>query len=191
MKTFKTNQSLWSCCWDAEDPNIFYTGDSSGAVSVFDLRIPDEAVNVISPADDFGPVVSLRHAPSRAQFKGGLLCCRLNSVVLYEKISSTEFKSVQLPSLVGPFFSLTYDPETQHMLASCRPSEESPTVRHVYCELSGTTCRHVHTFSGGTRQTLISRSCFVKVNEESLVATFQENTNSVSSSASTTAIHFI
>lgn len=104
---------------------------------------------------------------------------RLNSVVVYEKISATEFNPTHLSELVGPFFSLNYNPETQHILASCRPSEESSKVRHVYCELTGTTCQKIHTFFGGSSQTFLSRSSFIEVNNGTLVAAFQENTNSV------------
>lgn len=102
---------------------------------------------------------------------------RLNSIVLYEKMSSNEYNPIPLSTVTGPFFSLSYNAETQHILASCRPSEESSKIRHVYCELMGTNCQKIHTFNGGTMQTFLSRSCFIDVNNETIVAAFQENPN--------------
>ncbi|KAL0279741.1 UNVERIFIED_CONTAM: hypothetical protein PYX00_001239 [Menopon gallinae] len=175
IQTFQTEQPLWSCCWDHDDPNIFYAGAGNGLVTVYDIRRQSEPVANLSPTEDFGAVVALRYAP------GGraVICCRLNSVVYYEKVSPTEYNAIPVPGLVGPFFSLSYNSETQHLLVSCRPSLANPTVRHVYCEMNGTSVNKLFAFHGGTRQTLLCRSCFITAGDESLCAVFQENTNSV------------
>lgn len=73
--TYKSSHPLWSCCWDTDDPNIFYTGSGNGVVHVYDVRMP-EAITLINPIDDYGAVVSLRYSPLKLPFKGGIICCR-------------------------------------------------------------------------------------------------------------------
>ena len=104
---------------------------------------------------------------------------RLNSVVFYQKNTGHEYNLIRFHTLTGPFFSLIHDPTTNHILVSCRPSSSISHVRHLYCQLNGEQCLPIHVFIGGTVQSMLSRPCFFKLNDQSLIAVFQQSNNSV------------
>lgn len=73
--TYKASHPLWSCCWDTDDPNIFYAGSGNGIVHVYDIRMPDAIISINS-ADDPTAVLSLHYSPLKLPFRGGIICCR-------------------------------------------------------------------------------------------------------------------
>ncbi|KAK6627131.1 hypothetical protein RUM44_009608 [Polyplax serrata] len=156
VHTFSSDYVLWSCCWDEEEPNYFYVGNGKGTVYGYDVRSPDFPVVELQLEGDTSSVVSICYVPSKAphDVHGGIICCRLNSVVYYEKNGPREFNTHRFTSLVGPFFSVIFDPHSRHFVVSSRPSAAVPNVRHIYCALSEKKCQPVHMFVGGTIQSV-------------------------------------
>lgn len=73
----------------------------------------------------------------------------LNAVYAY---SGNSINS-QLVMLDGPFISLNYNPETQMILTSTRPSTRHNHSRHILNQLAGpgeqNFCNNLHTFTRG------------------------------------------
>lgn len=187
VASFSCTNPLWSCCWDADDPNIFYVGESRGTVSIFDIRNTRESVSVIETEGDGSPVVSLastRWESGEAMPRGGILCCKLNSCWAFGKTSSSadSFDQKPLP-LEGPFMSLRYNHETRHILVSARANQRYQYTRHILCELKQADnmmhCNVVHTYQGAATQSMLSRSCFVNVHDNVYAAAYHASDRNV------------
>ncbi|XP_069668754.1 E3 ubiquitin-protein ligase rfwd3.L-like [Periplaneta americana] len=188
VQTYTADNPLWSCCWDADNTNLFFAGTSNGLILQYDVRFPNEPVGRLTSTADSSPVTSLaavQSCPGRTLARGGILACRLNSCWAYERTEAC-YAGSQLP-FDGPFISLCYDQESGHVLISTRPSGRFPHVRHIVCHLPQTTagqdahliCNPVHTFQGSTSQKLLSRPCQMTVAGDTLVAAHQESLKSV------------
>ncbi|PSN42001.1 E3 ubiquitin-protein ligase RFWD3 [Blattella germanica] len=184
-----TDTPLWSCCWDANNTNMFFVGTSNGAVLQYDMRSISEPLNKLTSLDDSSPVTSLAPIPAnpgRTMPRGGILACRLNSCWSYE-LSGSEYVGSQLP-FDGPFVSMCYDQNTEHILISTRPSGRYPHARHILSQLpqinatesSSLICNPIYVFKGSTSQNLLSRSCLVPLEGDTLVAAHQESLKSLS-----------
>ncbi|XP_071446652.1 E3 ubiquitin-protein ligase RFWD3-like [Hetaerina americana] len=196
VATLSADTPLWSCCWDACDPNLLYVGTQGGIVLSFDVRRTSAPLSRISDSDDISPVISLvpiQPSQGRALPSGGLLSCHLSSCWAHD--SSTP-GSLRLP-YEGPFSALRYEPSTQHFLVSTRPTPLTHThARHSVCERalrrsrtiigsaddspSYSVCNPpVHTFLGGTSQRVLSRPCLLPVHRDLVVAAHQESSSTV------------
>ena len=58
--SYTTPVPVWSCEWDADDPNYFYAG-LTGTVRVFDMRNTSVHVQDVVPKGTRSPVIALRH----------------------------------------------------------------------------------------------------------------------------------
>ncbi|XP_046390873.1 E3 ubiquitin-protein ligase RFWD3-like [Ischnura elegans] len=196
VATLSADTPLWSCCWDACDPNLLYVGTQGGIVLSFDVRRTSAPLSRISDPDDISPVISLvpiQPCAGRALPSGGLLSCHLSSCWAHD---STSPGSLRLPH-EGPFTALRYESRTQHFLVSARPSARAPHARHSVCEralrnsrtnggssseesTSFSVCNPpVHTFLGGTSQRVLSRPCLLPVRRDLVVAAHQESSSTV------------
>jgi E3 ubiquitin-protein ligase RFWD3 len=184
VQSYTTDNQLWSCCWDANNSNLFFVGTNNGAVLQYDARSTNGPVCKITSPDDSSPVTSLAAVPAcpgRTLARGGVLACRLNSCWAYEQ-QDANYAGSQLP-FDGPFVSLCYDKNSDHVLISTRPSVRYPLSRHILCQLpevtSGTdsclVCNPVHTFQGSRSQNLLSRACHISVPGDNMVAAHQES----------------
>lgn len=171
---------LWSCCWDHDDPNIFYVGEGRGTVSVFDIRNTRDNVSVLETEGDSSPVVSLASTPfqsGEAMPRGGVLVCKLNSCWAFAKNSNDVNNYTQKPlPLEGPFMSLRYNRESKHILVSARANQRYPNIRHILCELSqyndAMQCNIVHTYQGASAQSMLSRSCMLNYEDNMYIAAY-------------------
>lgn len=188
IHTYTTDSPLWSCCWDADNSNLFFVGTNNGIVLQYDTRFTNGPVCKLSSSNDSSPVSSLAAVPTcpgRTLARGGFLACRLNSCWAYE-LRDADYVGSQLP-FDGPFVSLCYDDNSGHVLISTRPSIRYPHSRHILCQLPKTAagtdphllCNPVHTFQGSTSQNLLSRPCQVSVSGDTLVAAHQESLKSL------------
>jgi E3 ubiquitin-protein ligase RFWD3 len=188
VQSYTTDNPLWSCCWDASNSNLFFVGTNNGAVLQYDVRFSNGLVCRLTSPDDSSPVTSLAAippCPGRTLSRGGFLACRLNSFWAYEQ-QDADYVGLQLP-FEGPFVSLCYDQNSEHVLISMRPSIRYSHSRHILCQLPQITagldpsqvCIPVHSFQGSTSQNLLSRPCQVSVPGDTLVAAHQESLKSV------------
>jgi len=95
---------------------------------------------------------------------------QLDKVSFLEWLPSGERRLHMLP-MDTSLTSLKLEEHTRHVLASYRPSAKHPVVRHTLCEMFSQnisadpsvvdnvcSCRVVHTFHGGRKQTKMLRS---------------------------------
>ena len=171
---FTADYPLWSCCWNLDLANQFFVGTASGDVIVYDTRNTDGPVKTFR-VKGTGPVVSMCYVPydsTKSFSAGGLLVARLSScsfVVMKEESVQDDVLLVD-----GPFTSVSFEESTRHVLVSCRPGQKHPHARHIVCELQSVqvssdlavcnqvvTANTVHSFRGGTTQTVLTRSCLI------------------------------
>lgn len=164
VSTYTGSEPLWSCCWDAANPNMLYAGEQRGSTLKFDIRNFSQPLNVISIESDFTPVISLSSIKPDVGLDfphGGLICAKLNSLWVFKDCSS-EYSTYPLP-ITGLFTSVNYQSETNHLLVSARPAGQFPYARHMLCAIENTSedmnCNLIHTFEGGKTQKQLSRSC--------------------------------
>ncbi|XP_066592526.1 E3 ubiquitin-protein ligase rfwd3.S-like isoform X2 [Prorops nasuta] len=185
LHSYQTDFPLWSCCWSGENPNTFLAGAQNGSIMQFDIRQTSGAVDVMENSGDKSPVVSLAKVPPSVDSgicRGGFIACRLNSCCAYEQRDG-KFVSKQIFG-EGPFFSVCYDAENNHALISCRPNKRQPNARHIVCTIDKGSeetilCNVVHTFNAGNSQHLLSRPCYIYIENDTCVAAHQESSNSI------------
>ncbi|XP_076244717.1 ring finger and WD repeat domain 3 [Calliopsis andreniformis] len=186
MHTYQTDFPLWSCCWSGDNPNIFFAGAQNGSITQFDIRQTSSAVETLESPGDRSPVASLATVPSNPGSgisRGGFIACRLNTCYAYEQKDS-KYIPKQI-FLEGPFVSVCYDEKNKHALISSRPNARQPHARHIVCTIEKandetTICNVVHTFHAGNSQQLMSRPCYINIENDTLVAAHQESTSSIS-----------
>lgn len=188
VQNYTTDNPLWSCCWDADNSNMFFVGTCNGAILQYDIRSTSEPLTKLTSLDDLSPVsslVAIPPCPGRTLSRGGILACRLNSCWAYE-LRDSQYMGSQIP-FDGPFVSMCYDRNTEHILISTRPSARSAHARHILCQLPQTTageehslvCNPIHTFQGSTSQNLLSRPCLIPIKGDTLIAAHQESLKSI------------
>ncbi|XP_029827227.3 E3 ubiquitin-protein ligase RFWD3 [Ixodes scapularis] len=171
VQTYPQPVEAWSCAWDRENSNRFFAGLRNGTVSVYDLRVTSGPVCSLPGTDRYRPVVAMQHVPkghpsSEDRSPSGLLVSQFQLCTFFEKRSETEFQSHPL-DLEGNCTSVSFEPNTRHVLMTCRPTPETPFVTHKVCNLSFPACPDdssgsfhvVQSFSGGPTQVQLSRSC--------------------------------
>ncbi|XP_015191143.1 PREDICTED: E3 ubiquitin-protein ligase RFWD3-like [Polistes dominula] len=185
MHSYKTDFTLWSCCWSGDDANVFFAGAQNGSIIQYDIRNTSGPANNLTSRYDRSPVVSLASVPAylgNGISKGGFIACRLNSCNAYE-LTESAYTCKEM-NIVGPFFSARYDKKDNHALISCRPNEHRPQTRHIVCTIENgndnmVLCNVIHTFHAGHSQRLLSRPCQVSIGNDTLIAAHQESTNSI------------
>ncbi|XP_076169792.1 ring finger and WD repeat domain 3 isoform X2 [Ptiloglossa arizonensis] len=186
VHTYQTDFPLWSCCWSGNNPNIFFTGAQNGSITQFDIRQTSGAIETLESPGDRSPVVSLATVPSNPGSgisRGGFVACRLNTCYAYEQKDS-KYIPKQI-FLEGPFVSVCYDEKNNHVLISSRPNARQPHARHVVCTIEkgndeSVICNVIHTFHAGNSQQLLSRPCYINIENDTLVAAHQESISSIS-----------
>ncbi|XP_017763860.1 PREDICTED: E3 ubiquitin-protein ligase RFWD3-like isoform X2 [Eufriesea mexicana] len=186
MHTYQIDFPLWSCCWSGNNSNMFFVGAQNGSITQFDIRQTSGAIETIDNPGDRSPVVSLATVPCNPGSgisRGGFIACRLNTCYAYEQKDS-KYIPKQI-FLEGPFVSVCYDEKNNHTLISSRPNARQPYARHIVCTIEkgndeSTICNVVHTFHAGNSQQLLSRPCYINIENDTLVAAHQESISSIS-----------
>ncbi|ELU15825.1 hypothetical protein CAPTEDRAFT_228517 [Capitella teleta] len=163
IQSFQGPVPSWSCAWNSDDNNYFYTGLLNGNVLIYDIRNTNEHVGSFNQG---APVVSLKYVPRNSCSDlscSGLLVGQLNRATFYEKNEEEFLPHVLLAD--KKVISLDYEELSGHFVVSCRPSSSQfPNVRHEIHRLSKSTestdvqCQSVHTFHGGSTQRFLSRT---------------------------------
>ena len=61
--SYDTPMPAWSCGWNADDGNYFYTGLQNGLVLEFDIRNTESFVQEINSGGSRSPVAALQYMP--------------------------------------------------------------------------------------------------------------------------------
>lgn len=172
--------AVWSCGFDYARSRILYLGGQNGGVYSYDIRQPATWMKEYKTAADCAPVLHVVAVPATNRLPfGGFLVCKLTSVWFFEYTASEEVLPTKL-NVDGPFVSMSYDPQTEHVLLSTRPSQNHPQGRHILAnifKLGENLCslQVLHTFTGSKVQSQLSRSCQVATRDNIVVAAYMED----------------
>lgn len=187
IHSYECPSPVWSCTWNLDDKNYFYAGQQSGIVNVFDVRNLSQPVAQLEVEESRSPVVSLQYLPRTTGTKlrpGGVLVGHLNRSEFYERTPRDDHKLHLLP-LEANLTSLSLEENTGHLLATYRPTNKHPHIRHQVSELlmepiamsdeeqsMVCSCNVIHTFHGGSTQKLLTRNRIIlhPENEHDLLA---------------------
>ena len=64
---YDTPMPAWSCVWNTDDENYFYTGLQNGLTLEFDVRNTDAFVQEINSGSSRSPVAALKYMPKNLQ----------------------------------------------------------------------------------------------------------------------------
>ncbi|GFR27500.1 e3 ubiquitin-protein ligase RFWD3, partial [Trichonephila clavata] len=168
VHTYSHDSDVWSCAWDLDDPTYFYAGLKSGDVYLYDIRVTNRHVHELPRFGCKTPVVALQYLKKTScssYSKCGPVVGKLSNCAFYQKQSQQDgdYKIVPLPT-IGPYTSLSSEPQSGHFLVSSRPSPKQPFVTHTVCELvsdqigEDLICNPVQTLQGGRTQLQLTRS---------------------------------
>ncbi|XP_021353369.1 E3 ubiquitin-protein ligase RFWD3-like isoform X3 [Mizuhopecten yessoensis] len=111
VQSYETPQPVWSCVWNTDDRNYFFSGQSNGTVLEFDIRNTAQHLRELNTEGHRSPVVSLEYIPRDPQaiFRpGGILVGQLAQVSFYEHRADDQYRLHMLP-LDGTLSSLCVD----------------------------------------------------------------------------------
>ncbi|XP_077283468.1 E3 ubiquitin-protein ligase rfwd3.L-like [Arctopsyche grandis] len=165
-----TEQRLWSCCWDREHPSRLYVG-GNGVIMHYDIRQTRSCLSRIQVNGDFSTVMSVECIPR------GIVTCQLQSLRIHTR-EGGEYKSEKL-DIDGSFTNLNYDPVTEHLLVSTRPSNQIPYSKYIVCTVDSQAnvaqrCNIIHTFEVASTQAIISKSCQFSIDDDHLFSMYNE-----------------
>lgn len=179
------DKSFWAAAFDCERPKFIYLGaERGGSTYIYDTRNPQTFVHELKVEDDMSPVIKICPIAAREDFPfGGFFVCKLNSVWFYEFDASQQTIGTKL-AVDGPFVSMNYEQETQHILISTRPTNTQKKSRYVIAELmkvEGST--HIRIYGaclGSTVQSVMRRSTQIRIDaKNSIVAAYLEDVKSL------------
>lgn len=179
------DKSFWAAAFDCERPKYIYLGaERGGSTYIYDTRNPQSFVHELTVEDDMSPVIKICPIAARADFPfGGFFVCKLNSVWFYEFDASQQTIGTKL-AVDGPFVSMNYEQETQHILISARPTNNQKKSRYIVAELmkveDSTHIRIWGTCLGSTVQSVMRRSTQIRIDSKnSIVAAYLEDVKSL------------
>lgn len=178
-------QSFWASAFDYDRPKFVYLGaERGGSTFIYDIRNPQTFVQELKAEDDKSPIIKICPMPARDDFPfGGFFVCKLSSVWFYEFDSAQQTIGTKL-AVDGPFISMSYEVETQHIVISARPTSQHRKSRFIVAELmkveDSTHIRIWGTCLGSTVQSAMRRSAQIRIdNKNSIVAAYLEDTKSL------------
>lgn len=179
------DKAFWAAAFDCERPKYIYLGaERGGSTYIYDTRNPQSFVHELKMEDDMSPVIKICPIAAREDFPfGGFFVCKLNSVWFYEFDASQQTIGTKL-AVDGPFVSMNYEQETQHILMSARPTNNQKKSRYIVAELmkvEGTTNIQIWgTCLGSTVQSVMRRSTLIRIDtKNSIVAAYLEDVKSL------------
>jgi len=140
IQRFHCQSEVWSCCWNLDDPYVFYVGTKRSQILVYDTREPLGTKGQLDfPVQERRPIIGLIHVPKSEAHPtfpcSGLLVMTLGSLWFFEET----FANGQLQHVAhklafeGLFWSFHFNNETRQLLVSTRPN---PHARHVVLEMA-------------------------------------------------------
>lgn len=137
IQRYQCSNELWSCCWHAQDPHVFFVGTKRSEIFLYDTReCAGPKMKLEFPVEERRPIIGLAYVPRNVEHRqfpcAGLLVQTLGSLWFFEETAKDVFSPTKL-NVQGLFWCLRFDIATRLMLVSTRPT---PHARHMVCELS-------------------------------------------------------
>lgn len=144
------------------------------------MRHTGSYINELKTSGDMTPVINVWSVPPSSDFPfGGCLVCKLSSCWFFEYTQDQNTIASRL-NIDGPFVSMQYDANSQHVLINARPSANHPHARHMLADLvrlneTMATLQVVQEYHGSKVQSQISRSSQINYRENVVVAAYCED----------------
>lgn len=182
--TPSTNHTIWAAAFDKTRPKYLHLGSQQGITYIYDVRNCMTYVEQLPTPGDFSPVIGIQSIPVTNDFHfGGFIVCKLQSLWFYEYTNSERIEQSKL-TVDGPFASISYDNQTNTILIGTKLGTKYPQTRLIVASLSKidqtTVLRTICTIYGSQTQTGLSRSTQLNVGNDSLVASYLQDTKTVS-----------
>eukprot|EP00041_Stephanoeca_diplocostata_P021793 m.514762 g.514762 ORF g.514762 m.514762 type:complete len:731 (-) comp21914_c0_seq3:70-2262(-) len=173
--TYTLDVPSWTCCWNHDNPVLFYCGLTNNSICEFDTRNTSTFVrkfNASPQATGPKPLVALHHlsaATDGFQLQGLLATTLGGTTFLPEDpaVSAAADADAQIRHDVAPLagsstWCVPHRP-SHSVLTSLRPSRTTPWVRHIVSALTpdattGVACGVQGVLRGPLRQTALTRS---------------------------------
>lgn len=179
------DQSFWAAAFDCVQSKFIYLGaERGGSTFIYDIRNPQTLVQELKAEDDKTPIIKICPIAARTDFPfGGFFVCKLNSVWFYELDEAQQTIGTKL-AVDGPFISMSYEEETQHIVISARPTNYHKKSRFIVAELmkveDSTHIQIWGTCLGSTVQSTMRRSAQIRMDDKnSIVAAYLEDSKSL------------
>ncbi|KFB50607.1 AGAP005643-PA-like protein [Anopheles sinensis] len=184
--TLGADSIIWSCAFDRGRPYILYLGTQRGEVFRYDIRNPNQPLGMHAVGHEiveYTAVIQICPVePTSAIPFGGFLVCKLKSAWFFEYTTEQGQDTVtgyRLNVSPGTLSSMSYNPDSGHVLISVRPTQAEPST-HLLAELvkkEGAFLLHkLHAWQGSRLQKTIQRSAQVFMNKsDTLVLAYQED----------------
>lgn len=79
---------------------------------------------------------------------------------------------------------MRYNERDNHVLVSCRANAKNPSVRNIVCSIRKSEDQihfnTVHAFNAGSKQTLLSRPCYMNLQNDTMVVAYNGSSNCIS-----------
>lgn len=141
IQRYQCENEVWSCCWNSEDPNLFYVGTKRSQIFVYDMRdpSPNAKLQIEFPVAERRPIIALCHVPkcndNNALPCSGLFAMTLGSLWFFEEVLSgdgqIEHRCHKL-QIEGLFWSLCFNYDSRLLLINFRPC---PHARHAVLQV--------------------------------------------------------
>jgi E3 ubiquitin-protein ligase RFWD3 len=142
IQRFTCDSEVWSCCWNTNDPHVFFAGTKRSQILVYDMRevSTQPKAQIEFPIQERRPIIGLAHVPKcdshRAFPCSGLLVMTLGSLWFFEERLNSDGEmqyNAHKLSVDGLFWSMYFHEATRLLMVSTRPT---PHARHMVVELS-------------------------------------------------------
>lgn len=175
--------NLWSVAFDKTRPMCLYLGSQTGNTYVYDIRQTEGFIEQCSTPGDFSPVIGISSIPVSEDFRfGGFIVCKLQSLWFYEYTNSQRIEQTKL-AVEGPFVSINFDEQSKLLLVAARANTKSPNARYIVGKLQKidhtVIFRDLLTVAGAKVQPVMTRSTQIKMANDTLIAAYLQDTNSV------------
>ncbi|XP_052873716.1 E3 ubiquitin-protein ligase RFWD3 [Anopheles cruzii] len=176
--------AVWSCAFDKKRPTCLYLGTLRGSVYVYDIRQPEQCLKefqVGHEQNDFTAVIRICPVEPTATVPfGGFLVCKLKSLWFFEYTASEQVTENRL-NLDGPFWSMSYNADSQLILVTQRVTRNGQRTTHVLGMLEKLgdvfSLAVQHKFEGSQVQTTMLRNAQLLLpnGQDTLVVSFLED----------------
>lgn len=182
--TPSTTHTIWAAAFDKTRPKHLLLGSQQGSTYIYDVRNFNAYLEQLPTPGDFSPVIGIQSIPVTNDFRfGGFIVCKLQSIWFYEYTNSERIEQIKL-AVDGPFASISYDNQTNTLLIGTKLGTKYPQTRLIVAYLAKidqtTVLRTIRTIYGSRTQTGLSRSTQLNVGNDSLVASYLQDTKTVS-----------
>lgn len=143
IQRFHCESEVWACCWNTDNPFLFYVGTKRSQILIYDTRESStEAQGLVEfPVQERRPIIAMAYVPKCDNHEffpcAGLLVMTLGSLWFFEEIVTNDGGLQHKPHKINIegalFWSMYFHKPSRLLLVSTRPQ---PHARHIVFEFN-------------------------------------------------------